>query len=127
MFPPVDYLRLYSDADGESHFAEGVIATFSRDFAPPAPAFNVSAFASACGCGFLQLPPAWDGDLHPSPIRMWVFLLDGHMEFETSDGEVRAVGPGSALLLEDTSGKGHRSRVTGDHAATMSVVELPPA
>ena len=36
--------------------------------------------------------------------------LDGEVEFETSDGEVRRVTAGKAVLVEDTHGKGHISR-----------------
>ncbi len=71
-------------------------------------------------------PVEWIGDLHPSPLRMWIFVLDGEMEFEASDGEHHRVRPGDALLLEDTSGRGHRSRVIGDTAAKLAVVELEP-
>ncbi len=46
------------------------------------------------------------------------------MDFEVSDGEVRRFEPGNVLLLEDTAGKGHVSRVIGGDA-TMAVVQLP--
>jgi hypothetical protein len=36
--------------------------------------------------------------------------LDGLVELETSDGEVRRVTAGKAVLVEDTHGKGHISR-----------------
>jgi hypothetical protein len=36
--------------------------------------------------------------------------LDGIVEFETSDGEVRRVSAGNSVLVEDTRGKGHISR-----------------
>jgi hypothetical protein len=34
------------------------------------------------------------------------------------------VEPGSAVLLEDTTGKGHRSRVIGDRDALLIAVQL---
>jgi len=55
---------------------------------------------------------------------MWIFCLEGHMEFQASDGNVLQVNPGSAMLLEDTSGKGHRSRVVGDRDALLVAVQL---
>lgn len=52
-----------------------------------------------------------------------MIYLSGEMDFEVSDGEVRRLMPGSILLLEDTTGKGHVSRViAGD--ATMAAVQL---
>jgi hypothetical protein len=53
-----------------------------------------------------------------------VIYLSGVIEGETSDGAVRRFGPGSVSLLEDTTGKGHRSRVISDEGATTVVVQL---
>ena len=54
-----------------------------------------------------------------------MLYLSGQMEVETSDGEVRRFGPGSATLIEDTTGKGHRSRIVGGDEALLGVVRLP--
>jgi hypothetical protein len=43
---------------------------------------------------------------------------------QTSNGEVRRFGPGDVVLLEDTTGKGHRSRVVGDRDVLGAVVQL---
>jgi hypothetical protein len=115
---------VFSDALGESHFAAINVELVTRDFAPPAPSFDVSDFAAATRYGFLRAPSGWVGDLHPSPMRMWVFILGGEIEFETSDGERRRVAAGSAILLEDTMGKGHQSRVIGDVPALLAVVQV---
>jgi quercetin dioxygenase-like cupin family protein len=55
---------------------------------------------------------------------MWIFVLKGQMEFEATDGERHETVPGSALLLEDTTGKGHLSRVVGNESVVLSVVYL---
>ena len=124
MSTKLTYLRLYADAAGESHFAPFEIEVAPRDFAPPAPPFGVSEFTAASRFGLLHVPRRWIGDLHPSPLRMWIIVLSGEMDFEASDGERHSVTPGSAILLEDTVGKGHRSRVTGSGDATLAVVHL---
>ncbi|MGH8808071.1 MAG: cupin domain-containing protein [Noviherbaspirillum sp.] len=100
------------------------IAMTTREFAPPAPSFDVSELNPAARCGFLRVPKGWTGELHPSPLRMWVFFLSGEMEFEASDGERRSCVAGTAMLLEDTTGKGHLSRVVGDADAVLAVVQL---
>ena len=46
MSATVSYLRLYADPAGESHFERAFVETFTRSFAPPAPAFNVSPYAT---------------------------------------------------------------------------------
>ena len=124
MASALSFSRLFSDALGESHFASVNVELVTRDFAPPAPSFDVSDFAAATRYGFLRAPSGWVGDLHPSPMRMWVFILSGEIEFETSDGERRRVAAGSAILLEDTTGKGHQSRVIGDATALLAVVQV---
>jgi hypothetical protein len=124
MTGPLSFIRLRGDANGGSHFENLAIDLYRRDFAPPATPFGVSEFTPASQCGFLRLPPGWVGDMHPSPMRMWVFFLAGQMEFETSNGEKRRCGPGTAMLLEDIAGRGHRSRVTGDADAVLAAVRL---
>jgi hypothetical protein len=120
----LSYFRLVSDVAGESHFAPLDIEMTTRNFAPPAPSFDVSALDPAAKVGFLRVPRGWVGDLHPTPIRMWVFFLSGEMQIEATDGEVRPGVPGKALLLEDTTGKGHLSRVVGDTDAVLAVVQV---
>ena len=63
--------------------------------------------------------------MHPSPLRMWIFVLSGEMEFEAGDGERRKISPGTALLLEDTSGIGHASRVLGSSTVALAAVHMP--
>ncbi len=42
-------------------------------------------------------------------------------EVTASDGEKRRFGPGSIVLLDDTTGKGHQTRAVGtiDHIAAV--------
>ncbi len=117
-------LRLVSDVSGESHFVPLTMGVAMRNFAPPAPPFAVSEFTPASQCGFLRVPTGFVGELHPSPMRMWIFFLSGAMDFQASDGECRHCVPGDAILLEDTAGKGHLSRVVGDSAAVLAAVRL---
>jgi hypothetical protein len=53
-----------------------------------------------------------------------MFHLAGQVEGETSDGERRVIGPGTIVLLEDTTGRGHRSRVLGTEHVVIGVVQL---
>jgi hypothetical protein len=121
----VKYTRLYTDADGESHFEDAEVSFNSVDFAPPAPPIDVSEFAAAAQYGFIKAAPGWYGDWHPVPNRQWMFYLSGEIEAEVSDGEVRKFGAGSVTLVEDTTGRGHRSRVLGDSEAVLAVIQLP--
>ena len=42
-----------------------------------------------------------------------------------SDGEERRFGAGSVVLVEDTTGKGHVSRVVGSTDVVTAVIQLP--
>ncbi len=71
----LSFHQLFSDSVGESHFASVNIELVTRDFAPPAESFDVSDFTAASRCGFVRVPSGWVGDLHPSPMCLWVFFL----------------------------------------------------
>ena len=47
---------------------------------------------------------------HNPPHTKLVTWLTGEVEFETSDGDIRRLTAGSAVLAEDTTGKRHSSR-----------------
>jgi hypothetical protein len=125
MSSTLSFSRLVPTPDGGSRFETLEVSLVLKDFAPPAQPFSVSSLATATQTGFLHLPPGWIGEMHPSPIRMWIFVLEGQMHFEASNGDGRQISPGSALLLEDTVGRGHFSRVIGHLPATLAVVRLP--
>jgi hypothetical protein len=120
----VKYVRVYTDANGETHFEDIKVEFTKVEFAPPAPPLNVSAFMAASRFGFLSAPPGWYGYWHPVPQRQFIFYLAGEIEAEVSDGEVRRFGPGSVTLVEDTTGKGHTSRVVGSDEVLAVVVQL---
>ncbi len=123
----IKYDRLYSGPDGRSRVERGLeIELTSREFAPPAPAMEVSALEPASTYAFLVVPPEFVGDWHPSPKRQWVFYLRGEMEYEAGDGSKWRVGPGSYMLTEDTTGQGHRSRVVSREAALLVTIQLEP-
>jgi len=118
------YTRVYADAGGESHFEDVEVAMEETIFAPPAPPLRLSEFIATSRFSFLSASPGWSGDWHPAPERQFLLYLQGEIEAETSDGEVRRFGPGDATLVEDTSGKGHRSRVVGSEDVILAVVHL---
>ena len=48
----------------------------------------------------------------------------GYLEVEVADGEVRRLGPGDIVLVEDLAGTGHITRVVGDGPSTGVFVHL---
>ena len=104
-------LRIYATPDGESHFGEVDIPTTLTPLFPNEAPFDLSAYYPASRIRFVHLPPGMrEAGFHNPPGRLLTVWLDGTVEFETSDGEVRHVTAGKAVLVEDTHGKGHISR-----------------
>jgi hypothetical protein len=121
----VPVLRIYADAGGESHFEDVELSFAEEDFVPPAPPVLITSFEPASSYAFEQVPPGWHGDWHPAPARVLAIYLSGHGVIEASDGEVRPIEPGTILLAEDTTGKGHITRVTGSDDVFVVIVTLP--
>ncbi len=119
------YVRIYTDASGESHFEEVEIALSPVPSDTTAPPILVSPFTPATQFAFAHCAPGGQGDWQNAPCRQLLFLLAGENEAEVSDGEIRHFGPGSILLVEDTTGKGHNARFVGTDDAIIAIVELP--
>lgn len=113
--------RIYASEDGASHFEEvtvplhdaGAIGRLSERF-------------DARHVLFRENAPDYDYDWHCAPERQLILLLDGQIEIEVSDGTVRRFGGGDVLLVEDTSGRGHRTRTVDGRARRSVFIPLPP-
>lgn len=104
-------LRIYATPDGESHFGEVEMPTQKLSVHPEAEAFDVTASYPAGRVRFTRIPAGMrQVEWHTVPDRVLTVRLDGAVEYETSDGEVRTVAAGEFVLVEDTHGKGHLSR-----------------
>ena len=116
--------RLYTDDEGESHFADLAIDLSLSDYAPPAPPLELSSFTPATQFGFMNAPAGWSSSWHPSSGRNLFVVLSGEWEVTASDGESRRFPAGSVLLVEDTTGRGHSSRVIGARDSLAIMVQL---
>ena len=96
--------RIFADADGESHFQD-----VEYPLLDSGPIGFLSERFSVRELIFRTVRPDYD-DFHKAPQRQFVVLLDQGVEIESSLGEKRRFNPGQILLMEDTHGKGHRSR-----------------
>lgn len=112
--------RVYAAADGESHFEEIEIPL--RDAGEIG---MLSAGIPAEQVIFRENPPSYDYDWHHAPQRQYIALLDGEIEIEVSSGDVRRFRGGDVLLVEDTSGKGHRTRTVDGRSRRSIFITLP--
>jgi len=51
-------------------------------------------------------------------------LMSGECELEVGDGEKRIIKAGDLILLDDTSGKGHQTKVLGDTSVRILAVHF---
>jgi hypothetical protein len=89
--------RIYTGSDGHSHFEEVEI--------------EVGKLQPGDGILFRDEPPGKVQDWHPAPRRQYVVTLAGEAEIEISDGTKRRFGAGAIMLADDTTGRGHITRV----------------
>jgi quercetin dioxygenase-like cupin family protein len=121
----VSVIRIWADEEGESHLEDVDLEFAEQDFVPPAPPVLIAPPQAATGYVFARVAAGWHGDWHPSPHRELVVYVSGEGMIEASDGESRSLTPGTILLAEDTTGKGHVTKVTGPDEAFVVVVILP--
>ncbi|MCJ8208604.1 hypothetical protein MUY27_02715 [Mucilaginibacter sp. RS28] len=96
--------RVFADEQGESHFED-----HQYQLPENGPLGYLSEKVPVKELTFRKVMATYD-DLHTAPARQFVVLLDGAVEIQTSDGETRTFEAGEILLMEDITGKGHRSR-----------------
>jgi len=121
------YVRLFSDDLGESHFQDIQTNLNATDFAPGIPNLFISNPLKASAASFFGAPSGWEADWHASSGRHLFAVLTGVWEVTASDGEVRTFSRGDVLLVEDTTGKGHASRVVSEEPSLALLVTLPAA
>jgi hypothetical protein len=98
------YTRIFADDKGDSHFERvyvpltdiGIMGSISLPFETKALIFR-------------ENKANYDWDFHNAPARQFIILLDGEIEITTSLGEVRRFAGREILLVEDTTGAGHKT------------------
>ena len=97
--------KIYSDSEGDSHFEDiNIPLTDAGSIG------KLSMGIAAKEIIFREVAPSYDYDFHTAPKKQYIVLLDGEIEIETSLGDKRTFKSGEVLLVEDTTGKGHKTR-----------------
>ncbi len=114
--------RITEDAAGLSTFTDVPIALEDQGTIG-----RLSQLVPAEGVIFRETSPDYDYDWHPAPQRQYIVLLDGEIEIEVGTGEIRRFRGGEVLLVEDTKGRGHRTRAIGDKPRRSLFIPLGQA
>jgi len=112
-------VRSFTGADGESHvevMEQAALPFTERDGTRTPLVEAVGAELALRKVGFL--------DFHPAPRRQYMVYLTARVEIGLGDGSSVVMEPGDILQAEDTTGRGHTSRVLQD--GICLVVRLEP-
>ena len=107
---PVTITRIYTGSDGETH-AEEITGNLKSD--PSRNGIEFSDPIKVTSLVFARTSPGWVRDWHQETYRQYLITLSGQGEFEISGGHKVSLAPGSIVLVEDSTGKGHISRTFG--------------
>ena len=112
---PIMATRIYTGPDGQSHSEEYQMKLSG----------NASEMMKASGVQFRRTPAGTFSDWHVGPRRQYVITLSGRGEIEVAGGKKISMGPGHINLIEDTTGKGHTTRVVGTEDRVTIAIPLP--
>lgn len=118
----LSYARIYPDNEGVSRFDDHEIAW------SPLPSLHAwtTPLQEARSVGFLRLPEGFSQDYHAAPRKQFLVVMQGLFEITAGSGETRVFPPGSVLLVEDTTGQGHKTRNAGPGEVLVARVPVPP-
>ena len=112
--------HIYVDPEGETHFKDTEVEYHSVYGGID----NWSEAIPVKSLIFRSTPANQDMDFHNAPRKQFCINLNVGIEITVSDGETRYIGPGEIYLLEDTTGKGHTTRVLGNQICVTATVPL---
>ena len=117
------YVRVYTGEDGLSHIEERELP-FEAFLDSEGAHGDGTPMENATGITFRRNQPDYFLGWHCAPRRQYSITISGEAEIVTSDGAVARCGPGSILLAEDLTGKGHTTRVVGGQERLTCLVPL---
>lgn len=114
----VSVTRLYTGPDNQSHFEEIEVAFSSST------AVGIAQLMKTAGAELRRTPAGNVQDWHTASRRQYIITLSGHTQIEVAGGKKLTYGPGHISLVEDTTGKGHLTRVVGAEDVVSVVLPL---
>ena len=105
-------VRIYTGADGHSHFEDVGL-----------PTDDVQRIATKPGEDLVFRKSAENSfsDWHSPTRRQYLFVIEGRMEVTCGDGSTRQFQAGDVLLAEDMTGQGHQTRAINGSYRSVSM------
>jgi hypothetical protein len=122
--PPLRVTRIFTGADGQTHFDQvdvklsgvpGAPATIEKS----APVRVTRSYVVRVAAGAVQ---GW----HTADARRYLVAISGRAELEIAGGQKVFIEPGRICLDEDLTGKGHTFRVLGREDWVALFVDVAP-
>ena len=104
------FVRIYSGEDGQSYFED---LDASQAPLPLEPSADISIRSTPAGSFY---------DWHLSDERRYAFVMSGELEVVIGDGTVRRFGPGTVILAEDSTGRGHTTRIGAEPCVVVNLM-----
>ncbi len=118
-------LRIYTDADGTSHFADAEWRLREGDFTPPSPSgYSITDQLRPKALLMMHHPAGYRDEWHCAPAPVLGTVLRGRVRISVSDGDARILGPGDQFLAVDLAGAGHRMDEVDGGAYDLALVVL---
>jgi hypothetical protein len=121
------YTRIFTDEHGVARFDEVAIELHQGFAVPPADPLHFAPFLATDGSFWIGGPTTWKGgEAHTAPRRQIFVTVRGEYQVTAGDNEKRSFPAGSVLVIEDTTGSGHSTKIIGTEDAIVFAVGLPP-
>eukprot|EP00005_Dracoamoeba_jomungandri_P003113 CAMPEP_0174260762 /NCGR_PEP_ID=MMETSP0439-20130205/10468_1 /TAXON_ID=0 /ORGANISM="Stereomyxa ramosa, Strain Chinc5" /LENGTH=121 /DNA_ID=CAMNT_0015345083 /DNA_START=135 /DNA_END=500 /DNA_ORIENTATION=- len=102
-------LRIFADDEGETHFGTKTIELENNGDIG-----SLSELIALKGCKLRHTPNTYDFEWHNAPAKQFIVNLNAAVEVEVSSGDKKVIKQGEVFLVEDVTGKGHRSKAVNN-------------
>jgi hypothetical protein len=111
---------IYTGRDGQSHFSDDALALQADVMGRLS-----TGLQRAVGWMYAESPQERFVDWHTSGPGGVSVMLEGWMDVEIGSGETRRLVAGDVLIALDTSGQGHRSRMSANTRGLSLMFDQP--
>ncbi len=117
----VPVTRLYTGPDGQTHAEEMNLTFVPR---PGGDKYEQGETVKAASAQVVRAAPGYAQQWHTAPRRQYLITLSGRGEIEIAGGKKIPMTPGSIMLVEDLTGKGHLTRTIGNQDRVSMIVPI---